>query len=438
MNRFILGLVLVVGWTAPSFAVTVQEIKTPKGLTAYLSEDHTTPVIAISFGFRGGSALDTDAKLGLSNLAASTLDEGAGDLDSFAFQSALEDRAIKLRYSASEDEITGTLVTTAPNAQKAFELLQLSVSKPRFDAEPVERMRRQIMVGIQSQIENPNFIARQKLYQTMFGAHPYAREDEGTLATVKGLTADDLRTWVKSRFARDRLIIGASGDITAADLAKAIDMIFGALPATSGLNVTLPPATVSTKADIVRVQKNLPQSVIFIGQKGIMRADPDWYAAQLVDYVFGSGSFSSRLMDEVREKRGLAYGVSTALAPYQAGAAMLCSVATRADQAETSLGIIKAEWKKIHDEGPTESELQDAKDYMVGAWPMRFTSTSSIADMLYAVQRDHLGIDYIDKRNTLIQGVTLEQAKRVARSLYDPEGLSVVVVGPTPKPETAK
>ena len=438
MNRLVLALLLVVGSAAPSFAVTVQEVKSPKGLSAYLSEDHTSPVIAISFGFRGGAALDPDAKLGLSNLAASLLDEGAGDLDSFAFQSALEDRAITLHYTADEDDIAGTLVTTAPNAQKAFELLHLSVSQPRFDAEPVERIRRQILVGIQSRLENPNVIGRQKLYQTMFGTHPYSRDEEGTLATVKSVTVDDLRTWVKSRFGRDRLIIGASGDITAADLGKAIDMIFGDLPATTGLNVKLAPATVSAKADTVRVPKNLPQSVIYIGQKGIMRADPDWYAAQLVDYVFGSGSFSSRLMDEVREKRGLAYGVSTALAPYDAGAAMICNVATRADQAENSLNIIKAEWKKIHDDGPTETELQGAKDYMVGAWPLRFTSTSSIADTLLAVQRDHLGIDYIDKRNSLVQAVTLDQAKRVARTLYDPDGLSVVVVGPVPKPAAAK
>ena len=437
-NRLIVGLLLLVASAAPSFAVTVKEVKSPKGLTAYLSEDHTAPVIAITFGFRGGSSLDPDAKLGLSNLAASTLDEGAGDLDSFAFQSALEDRAITLRYAAGDDDISGSLVTTAPNAQKAFELLHLSLTKPRFDTEPVERIRRQIMVGIQSRTENPNFIARQQLYKTMFGTHPYGRDDEGTLATVKSITADDLRAWVKSRFARDRLIIAASGDITAADLGKAMDMIFGDLPATSGLKVALAPATVNPKAQIVRVTKNLPQSVIYIGQKGIMRADPDWYAALLVDYVFGSGSFSSRLMDEVREKRGLAYGVSTSLAPYDAGAAMLCSVATRADQAENSLNIIRAEWKKIRDEGPTETELQGAKDYMIGAWPLRFTSTKSIADTLFSVQRDHLGIDYIDKRNSMLQAVTLDQAKKVARTLYDPDNLNVVVVGPTPKASPAK
>ncbi len=433
MIRIFATLILACGLVSPAFAVTVKEVKSPRGLTAYLSEDHTSPVIAISFGFKGGTALDPEAKLGLSNLAASTLDEGAGDLDSFAFQSALEDRAITLRYSASDDAISGTLVTTAPNAAKAFELLHLSLTRPRFDAEPLERMRRQILVGIASRTENPNFVARQKLYQTMFGAHPYARDDDGTAATVKAISADDLRAWVKSRFGRDRLIIAASGDITAADLGKAMDMIFAELPATTGLNVMLAPATVAAKGQTVRVEKNLPQSVIYLGQKGLKRTDPDWYAATLVDYVLGGGSFSSRLMDEVREKRGLAYGVSTALAPYDAGAAMICSVATRADQAETSLALIRSEWKKIRDEGPTETELQGAKDYMIGAWPMRFTSTRAIADMLYAVQRDHLGIDYIDKRNSMLEAVTLDQAKRVARTLYDPDGLSVVVVGPTVK-----
>ena len=229
------------------------------------------------------------------------------------------------------------------------------------------------------------------------------------------------------------MLIAVSGDITAADLGKAMDQVFGSLPATSGLNAKLPPAPVSTKGQVLRVTKNLPQTVVYIGQKGLLRSDPDWYTATVVDYIFGGGGFQSRLMDEVREKRGLAYGVSTAMIPYDAGAMMFASVGTRSDQAETSLQIIRDEWKKIHDAGPTEDELKTAKLYLTGAWPLRFTSTQSIADMLLAVQKDKLGIVYLDKRNSLIEAVTLDQAKRLARQLYDPDGLTVVTVGPAPK-----
>ena len=418
---------------ASADAVTVREVKSPSGLTAYLSEDHTVPIIAISFLFEGGSALDPAEKVGLSTLAASTIDEGSGPLDSFAFQSELQDRAITLRFDAAADDIRGHLVTTTPNAARAFELLKLSLTQPRFDAEPVERIRRELMVGILSRDEDPGSIAQDKLFGTMFGAHPYGRNEEGTEKTMAAITAADLHAWAKSRFARDRVLIAVSGDITAADLGKAMDQVFGSLPATSGLNAKLPPAPVSTKGQVLRVTKNLPQTVVYIGQKGLLRSDPDWYTATVVDYIFGGGGFQSRLMDEVREKRGLAYGVSTAMIPYDAGAMMFASVGTRSDQAETSLQIIRDEWKKIHDAGPTEDELKTAKLYLTGAWPLRFTSTQSIADMLLAVQKDKLGIDYLDKRNSLIEAVTLDQAKRLARQLYDPDGLTVVTVGPAPK-----
>lgn len=418
-------------------AVTVKEVKSPGGLTAYLSEDHTVPIVAVSFLFHGGSALDPADKTGLSNFATSTIDEGAGPLDSFAFQSELQDKAITLRFDAAADDIRGRLVTTTPNAARAFELLRLALTQPRFDAEPVERIRRELMVSILSRDEDPSSIAQEKLWGVMFGDHPYARNEEGTEKTLGAVTVADLRAWVKSRFARDRVLIAVSGDITPADLGKAMDQVFGALPATTGLNVAVPPAPVSTKGQTVRVTKNLPQTVVYIGQKGILRNDPDWYIATVVDYVFGGGSFQSRLMDEVREKRGLAYGVSTALVPYDTGAMVFASVGTRSDQADTSLKVIRDEWKKIHDAGPNEEELKTAKLYMTGAWPLRFTSTQSIAEMLLAVQKDKLGIDYLDKRNSMIEAVTLDDAKRVARRLYDPDGLTVVMVGPAPKPAPA-
>ena len=419
-------------------AVTIREVKSPGGLTAYLSEDHTVPIIAVSFLFHGGSALDPVEKTGLSTLATSTIDEGAGQLDSFAFQSELQDRAITLRFETGADDIRGRLVTTTPNSTRAFELLRLAMTQPRFDTEPVERIRRELLVGILSRDEDPGSIAQEKLFTTMFGAHPYARNEDGSEQTMTAITVEDLRAWVKSRFGRDRVLIAVSGDITPADLGKAMDQVFGALPATTGLNATVAPAPVSTKGQVVRVTKNLPQTVVYIGQKGLLRSDPEWYTATVVDYIFGGGGFQSRLMDEVREKRGLAYGVSTAMVPFDAGAMIFASVGTRSDQAETSLQIIRDEWKKIRDAGPTEDELKTAKLYLTGAWPLRFTSTQSIADMLLAVQKDKLGVDYLDKRNALIEGVTLDQAKALAKKLYDPDGLTVVMVGPAPKPPAAK
>ncbi len=424
--------VALVAFSAPALAITVQEVKSPGGITAYLAEDHSTPVIAITFGFRGGSTLDPAAKLGLSGMAVSTLDEGAGDLDSFAFQSELEDRAITLRFGDESDMIRGNLVTTTPNAERAYELARMALTAPRFDAEPVERIRRQILVGIASRQENPGRIARQTLMEAVFAGHPYARESDGTAQTVAAITVDDLRAFVKTRFARDRLLVSASGDITPADLGKTLDRIFGGLPQTTGLDVKLPKVAPPAKGQTIRVEKDLPQTVVYMAQRGMMRQDPDWYTMTVNDYIFGSGSFASRLTNEVREKRGLTYGVGTSLAPYDYGALMFASVSTRADQAQTSIDVIRDEWIKMRDAGPTQKELDDAKRYLTGAWPLRFTTNGSIAEVLLSVQRDNLGLDYIDKRNSLIEKVTLEDAKRVAKAIYDPAGLTVVVVGQSP------
>ncbi len=415
---------------APAYAITVQQVHSPGGLEAYLVEDHTTPVVSISFGFAGGSALDPADKLGLSDLVSSTLDEGAGDLDSFAFQSELEDLAISIRYSVDPDMTRGQLTTTSANIARGVELARLTLTEPRFDEEPVERIRRQILASLANRMEQPGYIASRKLFEVLYGDHPYGRSSDGTPESIASIDRADMLQWVKSRFGRDRLIIGAAGDITPEALGQAIDKIFGELPKTTGLNPQLPEANIPAKGRTVHVNKNLPQTVVYMGQKGIKREDPDWYTATVVDYILGGGSFASRLMEEVREKRGLAYSVSSGLAPYDAGAIITAAVGTRAEQAGESLRIIRDEWKKMADSGPTAEEVADAKQYLTGAWPLRFTSTSSIADILLAVQRDNLGLDYLDKRNSLVEAVTLEEARRVAREMYDPEALTVVIVGP--------
>ncbi|MDX2223728.1 MAG: pitrilysin family protein [Rhodospirillaceae bacterium] len=421
---------LWIGWAAGASAIDVQEVKSPGGITAYLSEDHTNPIIALSIFFHGGAALDPPATRGLSSMAVALLDEGAGPRDSFAFQTELEDLSIRWRFGADQDAIIGAVTTTTQNSAVAFELLRDALTQPRFDAEPIERIRRQILVGLKADAENPNRIAGDALMAALYPGHPYGANDNGTPETVAAITADDLRGWARRHLARDRLIVAAVGDITPADLGRALDSIFGGLPATTGAAWKLPEATIPAEAQLIRVDKDLPQTVIYIGQEGIKRSDPDWYAALVVDYVFGSGSFRSRLMNEIREKRGLAYSAFSSLQPRDAGAIVMAGAGTRSDAAEQSLAVFREEWRKLHDGGLTQAELDDAKAYLTGAWPLRFTGAQRIADTLIAVQRDKLGRDYLDRRNAFIEKITLDDANRVARRIYNPDTLKIVVVGP--------
>lgn len=409
-------------------AIEVQEVTTRSGITAYLVEDHTNPIIAVNFSFRGGAAIDPKNKLGLSYMVSGLLDEGAGELDSLAFQSKLADLAIRLGFDSSRDTFSGSLTTISGNADEAFDLLTLALTEPRFDEEPVERIRRQILVSLARSAENPGTIASQTLFASIFPDHPYGLPTEGTPETIQSITHDDLEAYATARFAKDRLIIGVSGDITPRQLRDRLEQVFGHLPDSVATEWKVPDTEV-THAGTVVVDKAVPQSTVYMAQPGLLRTDPDWYAALIADYILGGGSFASRLMDEVREKRGLAYGVGTNLVPFESGPVILASVGTRNDAVAESISVIREEWRKFQAEGPTAQELEDAKLYMTGSWPLRFTSTGRLAQILVAVQRDDLGLDFLDRRNDFIEAVTLDDVRRVAAELYQPDNLTVVVVG---------
>lgn len=419
---------IAMAFASPAFAIDVEEVKTRDGITAYLAQDDSNPIIAFSFEFRGGSSIDPDDKLGLSTMVAGLLDEGSGDLDSFAFQSKLQDLAIKLSFNANTDSFSGSLTTIKANADDAFALMAQALSSPRFDEEPVERIRRQILVSLARSAESPGRIARDKLFEEIFPSHPYGRPSDGTPETIQAITKEDLTSYTQDRFAKDRLFVGVAGDISPRQLRKRLAQVFGHLPDTITTQWRVPDTTVTHVGTVV-VDKAVPQSTVYMAQPGLSRKDPDWYTALVADYILGGGSFASRLMDEVREKRGLAYGVSTSLVPYESAPFMIASVGTRNESVAESIAVIKEEWRKFQAEGPTAEELEGAKMYLTGSWPLRFTSSGRIASTLVAVQRDNLGLDYLDRRNDYIETITLEDIRRVSATLYKPDELSVIVVG---------
>jgi zinc protease len=238
----------------------------------------------------------------------------------------------------------------------------------------------------------------------------------------------DLRALVHDRFARDQMLIGVVGDVTPDALKTLLDQTFGELPPHAAPG-TVAEVTPSPKKALLLAKLPIPQSVVVFGEAGIKRDDPDWYAAYVVNHILGGGGFGSRLTSEVREKRGLAYSVYSTLAPLRRAGIILGGVATQNSRLAQSIDIIRAEWRRLRDAGPTAAELQDAKTYLTGSFPLSLDSTGSIAATLVAIQRDDLGIDYLDRRNALIAAVTLDDARRVARRLFDPDKLSVVVVG---------
>jgi len=421
----ILAMALSVGGAQ---AGGIVEVKSPVGVTAWLIEDHTLPLIAVDFQFEGGTALDPPGQEGRANLAMDLLDEGAGDLDSQAFKRRVEDLAIRLDFEASFDAVGGTMRTLSANADQAFDLLRLSLTSPRFDAAAIERVKSQVAVELKQGDEAPRMIADRIWRHTAFPDHPYGRRSAGTLGTLDKLQADDLRRFVTERFGRDKLTVGVVGDITPERLKALLDRTFGALPAQAA-----PAFVADTAADVAGallvVNMPIPQSVVTFGEGGIKRDDPDWYAALVMNEILAGGGLTSRLTLEIREKRGLAYGIGAGLSPLRHAGILYGRVATRNDRVGDMLDILRAEWRRFRDDGPAQAELDAAKKYLIGSFPLSLDTTARLAALLVSLQVEKLGMDYIAHRAELISAVSVDDVRRVAKRLLDPDRLRIVIVG---------
>ncbi|MFT7570066.1 MAG: zinc protease [Paracoccaceae bacterium] len=410
-------------------AMDIRKVVSDKGIVAWFVPDKSVPLLAMSFAFRNaGSATDPDGKEGLAEMTSGLLDEGAGEMKSQAFQRALEDIAAQMSFSAGQDTFTGQLRTLTAEREKAFELLRLALNAPRFDDDPVKRIQSQILASLRQQAKNPRQISGRLWSETVFPNHPYSKPSNGTEKTVATLTADDLRSFTRDRFSRDRLIIGVVGDISEEELKQRLDSVFGDLPA-KGRKFEIPETTAAGSGKTLIIRKQIPQSMMILGHAGIKRDDADWYAALLVTRIFGGGGLSSRLYEEIREKRGLAYSVYAYLSPMRHSALLAGGVATQNARAAESLSVIRAEWQKLAESGVTAKELETAKTYMNGSFPLRLGSSRGIAGMLVGIQISDLGMDYIKKRPSLINSISLNDANRVAKRLYKADALTVVIVG---------
>jgi zinc protease len=412
---------------AAGAAARVERVVSPGGIEAYLVREPSIPFLSMSIHFAGGSALDPSGKEGLAYMVSGLLDEGAGALDSQAFRTELEDLAIRLSFDAERDSFTGELKTLSQHRRRAFELLRLALTEPRFDPEPVERIRHQIEASLRRSSEDPEYLASLAWFGTAFAGQPYGRPVRGTLESVAGLEVADLRTFVSTRFAKDNLTVGVAGDVTAEELGRLLDLAFGDLPAAST------PVALATSAprggQTIFERRDVPQSQVIFGEAGLRRDDPDYYAAYVANHILGGGGFTSLLTEEVREKRGLAYSVYSYLYPLEQAPIWLGGLGTSNRSVDEALRLVRQEIERVARGEISQERLDDAKTYLTGSFPLRLTGNDRIAQTLVGMQVDDLGIDYLERRNAYIEAVTLADVRRVAQRLYQPDQLLVVVVG---------
>lgn len=422
---------VVIAPTPSQAAAKIQHLISPGGIEAWFVQDATVPLIAMEYAFAGGAAQDPAGKPGVGNMVADLLDEGSGDLDSRTFHERLERRAIELSFSSSRDSFRGSLRMLKDNRDEAFELLRMALTSPHFEAVDVERIRAQVMSGLRRESSNPGSLANRKFLSLAFGDHPYARPGNGTLESVPTIQVADLKDYVRRVLATDALKIAVVGDVDPATLGTLLDQTFGGLPA-KGERTPIADIEASKPPQRFYIPLDVPQTVVTFGGPGIRRDDPNFMAGYVVNHILGGGGLSSRLYREVREKRGLAYSVSEYLLWMEHSALFVGNTGTRADRAGESVEAIDREVRRIAEEGPTQKELDEAKSYLKGSQMLALDTSSKLAAALLQYQIDRLGIDYIERRNSIVDAVTLEDAKRAAKRLWG-QGLNTVIVGRTPQ-----
>lgn len=412
----------------PAWAeLKIKEVTSPGGITAWLVEDHNIPFTALEIQFRGGTSLDAPEKRGAVNLMTALIEEGAGEMDSLGFAEARDALAAEFSFNANADSVGVSARFLTENRDEAIGLLREALINPRFDQDAVDRVREQVLSILRSNEKDPSKLASRRFNELAFGSHPYGTSGDGTLDTVTALTRDDVVSAHKAALARDRVYVSAAGDITADELGPLLDRLLGDLPATGA---PLPgEASVQLPAGVTVIDFPTPQSTVLFGHIGIPREDPDFFAAFILNEALGGGRFTSRLMSEVREKRGLTYGIGSYLVSYDLADMYLGQFSASNDKVAEAVEVVRTEWARIGTEGLTEQEVADTKTFLTGSYPLRFDGNSRIAGILVGMQMEGMPIDYAVTRNEKIEAVTMDDIRRVAARLFQPEALHFVIVG---------
>ena len=424
----LLALACFLAPVTPLRAAEIQQVRSPGGITAWLVEEKSLPIIAIRFGFDGGSTQEAAGKEGTAGLLAAMLDQGAGDLGGPAYQKQIEKLSVRLAFDSDRDTFFGNFETLTKNLAKGTELLRLALTSPLIEPAILERTRAQLLARAGFEAGDNNKLANAQWMAQSFAGHTYARAISGTPESLKAVTRDDLLDYRKRVMARKTLRVAAVGDIDAATLGKVLDEVFGGLPPDPQLTAVadVEPKAVA-KPSVVDVEG--PQSVTIFGKRGLMRNDPDYYAGLVLSQLLGGGSSDARLVREVREKRGLTYWIYTLLYNFKHANMLIGGFASPNKDVATSLELVRAEFKALADKGPNQEEVDAAKSYLIGSFVLSLDSNTKIAEQMLRAQLQGQGPDFVDARKAGLAKVTRADVARVARSLLDTADLSVAIAG---------
>ncbi len=413
-----------------TFEAKVQEIVSPRlKIKAYLIEDKTNPIISVSFLFKNaGYATDNEGEQGIANLVASLLTEGAGHLTAQQMKEEMESRAIAISFAADKDDFSGSLLTTRDNMFKAFSLLRDMLGQPRFDPEDIMRAKTVLVEALLRQSEHPQSRLSLKMNEVLFAGHPYGRNPLGKVKDIERISAAQLNQFVTDHLNRQNLIVGIAGDISKNEAERMLDNVFADIGSNGRINFVRNPEVKFDGRQILMPEQT-GQNISLKAVAGVGRNDADFYPLFIANQVLGGSGLTSRLSKEIREKRGLTYGVYSYLDLTDKAPLLMAGYATTAENYEEAEKLFVKEWEAFSKKGISAEELEKAKNYLIASYNLRFSSISGIADILAAMQKYNLGADFLKQRNKYVKEVTLEQVNKAAKKYFDVNRLVSVSIG---------
>lgn len=433
LSRLVLGLgflaLLLTSANGQAADIVPTRSVTANGMTVLFLEQHFLPTVEIHALVKVGSAQDPPDKAGLANLTASLLDEGTQTRTSRQMAEQIDFVGGSLEAHAAEDFTTASARVLKKDADLGFALLADMLKHPAFQKQEFERVRTQILGEILSDDDDPGNVAMKAFHQLIFHGHPYSWPARGAEDTLNKITVADVQQFHAREYLPNQTILVIVGDLTQDQATTLVQTHFGSWKKGPPSPYQLKKPSPIDRKMVQLIEKDLTQSTIVLGHTGISRTNPDYYAVTVMNYILGAGGFSSRLMDSIRDKQGLAYGIMSQFDSRLLPGAFFISLQTRTEVTNQAITGVLAEVKGIRDAPVTDQELSEAKSFIVGSFPLRVDSSAKLANVLAQVEFYNLGLDYFTNYPKAIEKVTKDDVLRVAKQYLDPQHYALVVVG---------
>jgi zinc protease len=397
------------------------------GLVVLTSEQKALPMVTLNLLVEAGSRFEPADRAGLANLASRLLIYGTKNRTALQISEALDFIGATLSTGCSEETAAVSLTLLKKDLDAGLKLLAEVLTESTFPAEEIDRQKQSVIASIRAKEEQPGEVAEMKFMEALFPKSPYGRPVEGIEESVRRVERAGLLEFYRNYYRPNHAILAVVGDVSPEEINTKLTQAFNAWgKGTAAVGPIAPP--VPGAPTVVLVNKDLTQANIVVGHEGVPRTHPDYYAIQVMNYVLGGGGFSSRMMESIRNQRGLAYSIYSAFEPEKYAGSFQVTMQTKNDSAAEAIRVAVDEVRKMREQGATEPELQEAKDYLIGNFPIRFDTNRKVASLLSQIEFFGLGLDYPDRYPDIIRKVTREDVLRVAKRYLQPEKLIVVVV----------